>query len=233
MSEQPMIAGKKVARSVYRRPEWQQFRQVVIVRDGYMCQECNWHQADGAVLQVHHLQYLPGRRPWEYAADDCTTLCRGCHARVHCKVMPILGWELVEQRDLGDVDGACDRCDTPIRYECEVVHPQWSTMVVGSQCCDKLTGQLLAEQLQRADENRRDRQNRLQSRWHFVSGRNEWQATHKGLRLALVHTAGTWVIEVNGQRGNRRFDSLAEAKDTVFAQIDSGAIPDWARRVRA
>ena len=65
----------------YADRQWAAFREKVVNLDGAMCVECGRTRSDGVVLQVHHRQYIRGRKPWEYDYADCETLCKGCHAR--------------------------------------------------------------------------------------------------------------------------------------------------------
>ena len=123
----------------YRSTDWKEFRNDVIRLDGGVCVRCSRGPSDGVVLQVHHKQYLFGHKPWEYPYELCETLCRGCHAAEHGKIMPRFGWDQVGWDDLGDLTGKCDYCGTEIRYVFLIQHKKWHTMEVGEICCDNLT----------------------------------------------------------------------------------------------
>lgn len=60
-------------------PLWQKKRNVILKRDQFKCRRC------GSVhnLQVHHIKYSEGKRPWEYPNIDLITLCEDCHKKVH------------------------------------------------------------------------------------------------------------------------------------------------------
>jgi 5-methylcytosine-specific restriction endonuclease McrA len=58
---------------------WLDLREIILIRDGYMCQHC----MSGKNLQVHHLYYLSGKLAWEYPDSALQTLCKGCHAMEH------------------------------------------------------------------------------------------------------------------------------------------------------
>lgn len=124
---------------LYRKSEWYNFRDSVIMNDGCRCVRCGRTQEE-TILQVHHLRYIPNAKPWEYGMDDCETLCKRCHAEEHGEIMPSSGWTLVGVNDLGDLAGECERCGTSLRYEYEIVHYKWGTIFVGTHCCDRLTG---------------------------------------------------------------------------------------------
>lgn len=61
-----------------RDPRWQRKRLEVFERADFTCQLCGDVETE---LQVHHLRYIRGRRPWEYPLDDLACLCRPCHER--------------------------------------------------------------------------------------------------------------------------------------------------------
>ena len=58
---------------------WQRKRLEIMQRDDFKCKQC------GATndLQVHHLRYFNGRKPWEYSNEDLVTLCGKCHSLAH------------------------------------------------------------------------------------------------------------------------------------------------------
>jgi len=57
-----------------------ELRQMVFLRDNYTCQKCN---IKGGSLHCHHIDPV-ANNPIESAdIDNCITLCRGCHKKVH------------------------------------------------------------------------------------------------------------------------------------------------------
>lgn len=60
-----------------RDPRWQRKRLEILERDGWACTFC---EATDRTLHIHHRRYQWGKKPWEYADDDLTTLCEVCHA---------------------------------------------------------------------------------------------------------------------------------------------------------
>lgn len=64
--------------SLYSRPHWRrQLRQLVLDRDGHLCQRCEATRN----LVVHHIS------PWRISRDNSltnlVTVCRSCHAHIH------------------------------------------------------------------------------------------------------------------------------------------------------
>lgn len=57
-------------------PRWQKKRLEVMQRDGFRCQHC---LSEDKELQVHHLTYHRGTKPWEYKDEELITLCERCH----------------------------------------------------------------------------------------------------------------------------------------------------------
>lgn len=131
------MAKKK---NLYTNDMWLEFSQRVQLRDRNKCLKCHRSQPD-VVLQVHHELYIPNKQPWEYALSDCTTLCKGCHAREHGLIEPDNSWFLISIDDLGDLTGTCERngCSKKIRYEHLTYHPEWGYKKVGSTCIEHLT----------------------------------------------------------------------------------------------
>lgn len=61
-----------------RDPRWYDKRQVILERDGFACTKCGFRRE----LQVHHIKYFSGLKPWEYEDKYLITLCACCHNRV-------------------------------------------------------------------------------------------------------------------------------------------------------
>ena len=58
---------------------WQRKRLEIMQRDGFICRECGTSNN----LNVHHIRYINGRKPWEYDDDNLITLCGSCHKKTH------------------------------------------------------------------------------------------------------------------------------------------------------
>lgn len=59
-----------------RDPRWQRKRLEVMQRDDFACQFC---EAKDKTLNVHHVEYIKGREPWEYDNLYLITVCEECH----------------------------------------------------------------------------------------------------------------------------------------------------------
>lgn len=59
--------------------EWKDYRKLVFSSRGKVCEMCGVNTN----LQVHHPQYVFGRKAWEYPISEVVVLCRKCHEKVH------------------------------------------------------------------------------------------------------------------------------------------------------
>lgn len=68
-----------------KEDEWRTKRTEIMMRDNFKCQigHCPAHPD---YLQVHHLYYIHGLKPWEYSNDCLITLCGKHHAEYHKRV---------------------------------------------------------------------------------------------------------------------------------------------------
>jgi len=67
-------------REMLRHPKWQQKKLEIMSRDHFKCMFCD---SEDNLLNVHHLCYLPNRKPWEYDSELLITICDECHDHVH------------------------------------------------------------------------------------------------------------------------------------------------------
>jgi hypothetical protein len=66
--------------SVYLRSRgWHKMRQLVIKRDGNLCQACLNNKA----TQVHHLSYRLFKKLGKSAAFELVAICNQCHEKIH------------------------------------------------------------------------------------------------------------------------------------------------------
>jgi hypothetical protein len=207
----------------YRTADWRAFRAKVIRLDGSICLTCGRSSANGAVLQVHHKEYLPGHKPWEYPFNLCETMCSGCHAALHGHIPPKFGWEHVGWDDLGDLSGTCDCCGTAIRYVFMLQHPKWHAMEVGEICCDNLTSTQLASGHMQSRRRYADRLKRFVSstKWHENPDKSH-QIRQKGFDVHVVPHGFAYSIWIDWESGNQRFATLHDAKVKAFEVIESG-----------
>ncbi len=141
----------KILVARYRKKEWKDFRKRILEKVGYVCCKCGMKK-DEKELQLHHIQYIKGRMPWEYSENEVIILCKGCHLEEHGKIYPRSGWVYMGEDDLGDLSGTCEHCGHDIRYEHTVYHPEWGNLIVGCGCADKLTGTTDASEMQLYEE---------------------------------------------------------------------------------
>ena len=115
-----------------QQEEWKIKRIWIIKRDNYKCTRCGKDgveksykfnkEFDGNDLQelervfefisendinlnVHHLCYRDGHKPWEYGDDELITLCPECHKKIHEESkVPIYDNE-------GQLESFAERCD--------------------------------------------------------------------------------------------------------------------------
>jgi 5-methylcytosine-specific restriction endonuclease McrA len=57
---------------------WYDKRIIILERDGYECTKCGAKHD----LQIHHILYIWGFKPWEYRDEHLRTLCSSCHSRI-------------------------------------------------------------------------------------------------------------------------------------------------------
>jgi hypothetical protein len=57
-------------------PRWQKKRLRILNRDKFRCQVCG---SKTKTLNIHHLVYKNGKKPWEYEDYHLLTVCQECH----------------------------------------------------------------------------------------------------------------------------------------------------------
>lgn len=60
-------------------PLWIKKRNYIVTRDRHRCTKCG----NKTNLNVHHLFYVEGKKPWEYPNHTLITLCQDCHIAWH------------------------------------------------------------------------------------------------------------------------------------------------------
>jgi 5-methylcytosine-specific restriction endonuclease McrA len=58
---------------------WYDKRKLILERDGFECTKCGFNRE----LQIHHIIYMKGLKPWEYEDKYLLTLCASCHSRIN------------------------------------------------------------------------------------------------------------------------------------------------------
>lgn len=217
----------------YRTAAWAEYRQKVIRLDGGVCSACGRGPKDGAALHVHHKQYLPGHKPWEYPFDLCEALCSGCHAAEHGIVAPRTGWDFAGVDDLGDLVGSCELCNTPIRYVFMVTHPDWRPMEVGTDCCDHLTSTGTASEYIETKKKLAEKRKRFVSSRRWVPApRGACRIVQKRLEVLIVPDSEGFRLKIEGVKGKKLFRELFDAKLFAFDFIESGEAEQFLQKHR-
>lgn len=141
-----MNNNKKERKNLYNNKEWKNFSKKMKEELGNYCFKCGRHEK--IILQVHHIVYEKGKKPWESQKEDLELLCKGCHAREHDILEPSDSWFLLDITDNMFPDFQCERqisinetCNTQIRYEHTIYHPKVGYRIVGSTCIKHLTAE--------------------------------------------------------------------------------------------
>lgn len=211
----------------YSHKLWKEFSKSVIELDGYKCQYCGKSSSE-ATLQVHHKLYKSGLKPWEYPLSDCETVCKGCHASIHGKIIPKFGWEFCGYEDLGDLIGTCEYCDASIRYSYSIFHEKWGTIEVGTMCCDNLTDTKNASSLKESQTKFEARKTRFihSNRWKIEDGVH---SIKQGIFAIRIFGKGeNYVLEIHRYYSkNKPYPRLEEAKAKAFEVIESGELVEY------
>lgn len=213
----------------YRSKSWQEFRREVIELDGGRCRQCGRGEPE-VVLQVHHNKYIPGQAPWQYGYEDCETLCKGCHAAEHGIIPPKTGWMYQGYEDLGEVSANCELCGSNYRYQFYVYHKDWGSILVGSLCCNALTGNEIASETINRQQKYDERRKRFvrSKRWVKISGREIIR--QKGIRIEIAQNNQCYSIQLNQYPGNREFETIELAKAHVFDILENGLARSFIER---
>ena len=206
----------------YRAKEWFLFRKHLLELAENHCENCGRGPAQGAVIQIHHKVYIPSRKPWEYSPDQCSVLCKGCHAKEHGLIQPTSDWEISGEDDLGGLDGICDYCGNEIRYVFFITHPKWQTMAVGTNCCDRLT-----RSTQATGYLNQKKRFLISNRWRRIPDDSGSVLLHKGIRLEIISEKNVFRITADGQRGKLTFSSEREARQALFNLLFDGTIQSY------
>ena len=213
--------------SNYHKTEWKEFRENILEGDNYTCVRCGRSREDGVILQVHHLIYHKGRKPWQYATEECETLCKGCHGAEHGYVIPKFGWEFIEMEDLGDLIGECEFCNNPLRYSFAIFHENWGTINVGTGCCDNLTDSDLASNEKESFLRYSKRKNNFitSKRWKNDFGTHIVKQALFEIRIK--ENENGFELKIHNMTSKRIYNSLAEAKGKAFDIIENGELIEY------
>jgi hypothetical protein len=215
---------------LYKLNQWNEFREKIIELDDYKCSVCGRTQEEGEVLQVHHLKYVSGRKPWEYETSDCITLCKGCHAAEHGIVMPKYGWTYLGSEDLGDLIGTCDNCQSSLRHIFYIFHENWGTIGVGTRCCDVLTDTHIASNHMETMMRYEGRKQRfvVSKRWKEKNG--TFRITQNSFPVVITRHATVYKMNIYHLQSDKEYKDLEAAKEKAFDVIESGELIDYLQK---
>lgn len=63
-----------------KSPKWQKNRLEIMERDSFKCRIC---ESGEVQLHVHHIDYSPELKLWEYESNRLITICETCHKKIH------------------------------------------------------------------------------------------------------------------------------------------------------
>ena len=231
--------------SYYRRTEWKEFRLRILKRDNYICCNCKQQKSERE-LQVHHKQYINGKKIWEYADDDVITLCKKCHAEIYGIIPPSCDWEYVEVDDLGDLSGICEYCGNKIRFEHTIYHHSYGLLRVGCLCADSLTGNTIASERDETYKKFNAKKERFVNspKWgHYENKKcslyfyNRFVSPYNiEYKIKIWDNKHSFYIQVvneelkfdsNYNNPKKRYSSLDEAKRKIFEVITNGELDNY------
>jgi len=69
--------------SFYKSKQWVNFREFILSRDNYLCQECLKNKELNPGNLVHHI--IPIKIDYSRRLDEanCITVCNSCHEKIH------------------------------------------------------------------------------------------------------------------------------------------------------
>jgi len=69
-------------RDLLKTEQWMRFSSAVKSERGNRCWICDCSNHD-ETLEVHHMGYKEGAKPWEYNLDEVLVVCSTCHRNIH------------------------------------------------------------------------------------------------------------------------------------------------------
>lgn len=201
--------------SPYTHIQWFAFREKCLNRADYKCERCG----KTGILQVHHPEYVSGRKPWEYEIAFCEVLCRGCHAAEHGLILPREGW-IILHSDLDDGEPSdpvpCANCGLDVRWHFTIFHEQWGEVIVGSECAENLS--LGPEVTIWKSYHRRKRTFVFSPRW-TPSAKGYWILQDQVMVIAF-RSGEKWRLKIDDKWGRFDYASLDDAKAKAFEVLE-------------
>ena len=67
----------------YKSQKWKQYRQKILRRDHYTCQNCKRYGRLVEAVEVHHIEHLEDCPERAYDPTNLISLCKKCHRKAH------------------------------------------------------------------------------------------------------------------------------------------------------
>lgn len=67
----------------YRSTRWRKIREVALVRDNFLCQDCLKEKKIIQAEHVHHIKEVKDAWELRYDLDNLISLCQSCHNKRH------------------------------------------------------------------------------------------------------------------------------------------------------
>ncbi len=67
----------------YHSREWKLFREQILIRDNYLCQECLKENIITQAGIVHHIVEVRHDYHKRLIKDNCMSICKNCHNSIH------------------------------------------------------------------------------------------------------------------------------------------------------
>ncbi|BEP28803.1 HNH endonuclease [Helicovermis profundi] len=76
----------KKIKNFYHSKAWKKFREGILIRDNYLCQECLKENIITNAEIVHHIVEVREDFEKRFVYDNCFSVCKACHNRIHNKI---------------------------------------------------------------------------------------------------------------------------------------------------
>jgi 5-methylcytosine-specific restriction enzyme A len=73
----------QASREFYKSAAWEKCREVVLIRDNYLCQDCLKQNKITPADMVHHIKELEQHPEVALDLDNLVGLCDSCHNKQH------------------------------------------------------------------------------------------------------------------------------------------------------
>ena len=67
----------------YTSAKWRHKREIILKRDGYLCQNCKRYGKQVQAVTVHHIKHLDEYPELALDSKNLISLCNACHNKQH------------------------------------------------------------------------------------------------------------------------------------------------------